>query len=563
MKKYNFILNKLQYGTHETPWDLSIYLYAGASLEHRRTVVRSIQEKKYGDICQHRVQFISNLFDYFEYKIQSGLSRATIISQLERISIFIKWCDKYNKNLSIVSFVDDFIAWVNDEKIRAQKENLNEFAARKMCTMVANIIAKSQGLQNFPDGKSLMLRTQFNKPIIIKEDSDLIKDVEIMKFGQFLKVIIDQLTVDAIRGELPLLLKLDNNKEIILKSHFKGSKLSVDKMSPSDKNKYFNARKALEAHENILDSFHRLALLNLRIEAELYLFISQSNMNLSQALSLKQTEFRMMKQDDEYEVFTVYKNRKQGEATFRCYKDYRSIFLNYLKWLKEIGFTEEDSLFPFVAIRSVFKTKEKQYKPQRLRELCKQTSIPYISTQKLRTFKSNWLFKNSDDKSVVVTLMSHDKKTFEKHYRKQTKLESIKELSEYNAKDLVKLLIGLCASHCQNPKNDQTIETSISPDCINPEGCLFCINHKDIRSYDYCFKLLSHRYLKQLELTLNPHNGNHPAKDIITRIEQKIEHLKELGDSEKKWIVQAEASVMSGDYHSDWSDSILLIEEIM
>lgn len=564
MKNYNFILNKLNYGSHQIPWDLSVYLYEGASLESRRTVAKSIQENKYGELCQHRVEFVSNLFEYFEYKIQSGSSRSTIITHLERLTIFIKWCDKNQRRLSISSFSKDFIDWVNAEKIRANKEGLDKFSARKCCGIVANILAKSQAIENFPDGESLLLRTQFNfQTSPVSDDDTLYAESEIKEFGGLIKAIIEQLTIEAIRGELPLSLKLPNDRQITLKNHFKGSILSIDDMSANYKQRYLEARRSLDSSEKVLDSFRRLNLVNIRIEAELYLFISQSNMNLSQALSLKQTEFRMMKQDDEYEVFTVYKNRRQGTATFRCYKDYRTIFLKYLQWLKDIGFTSEDSLFPFVATQSIVKADANKQHLKRLKRLCTQASIPYISTKKLRTFKSNWLFKNSNDKSVVVELMSHDKKTFDKYYRKQNKSESIKELGKYNSQDLTALVIGLCTSNCQHPEKYKNIQTTILPDCVNPEGCLFCTNHKDIRNYDYCFKLLSHRHLKQLELTLNPNLGSHPAKDIITRIEQKIEKLRELGDSEKKWVRKAEGLIMSGEYHPDWSDTILLLEEMM
>lgn len=565
MTTYNFVLNKLQYGTHEIPWDLSIYLYAGASLEHRSTIAKSIQEKKYGEICKHRVQFISNIFDYLEYRIQSGSTRSTITTLLTRLTIFIKWCDKNNRDLSIDSFVEDFIAWANAEKIRVKRENLDEHSTRKMCSMVANILSKSQEVESFPNGTSLLVRTQFNyKPKSEKDETNLASDSQIVEFGELIKLIIRQLNIETIRGELPITLKISKDKEILLKCGFVGSSKGTENMKTYERKLYLNLRRQLQPYEHILDSYHRLFLVNLRIEAELYLFISQSNMNLSQAISMKQSEFRMMLQDDEYEVFTVYKNRRQGESTFRCYKDYRTIFLTYLQWLKDVGFTSTDSLFPFlIEKKSVIRIQGKKINLRRLRVLCEETGISHISPQKLRTFKSNWLFRNSDDKSVVVALMSHDRKTFERHYRKQNKLESMKELGKYNSQDLVKLAIGLCASHCQNPENDKTIETTILSDCISPEGCLFCVNHKDIRSYDYCFKLISHRYLKQLELTLNPYQGKHPAKEIISRIEQKIDRLKELGSSEKQWIVKAEASIMSGDYHTDWSDTILLLEEMM
>ena len=107
-----------------------------------------------------------------------------------------------------------------------------------------------------------------------------------------------------------------------------------------------------------------------RIEAELMIFISQTNMNLSQALDLKLTNFRWMIKDDEYHAFTVYKNRKQGEATFRCHKAYRDIFLRYLQWVKDVGFCDDSSLFPFMA-REKLIAKETKRKLHVVRNFCK------------------------------------------------------------------------------------------------------------------------------------------------------------------------------------------------
>lgn len=231
MTTYNFVLNKLQYGTHEIPWDLSIYLYAGASLEHRSTIAKSIQEKKYGEICKHRVQFISNIFDYLEYRIQSGSTRSTITTLLTRLTIFIKWCDKNNRDLSIDSFVEDFIAWANAEKIRVKRENLDEHSTRKMCSMVANILSKSQEVESFPNGTSLLVRTQFNyKPKSEKDETNLASDSQIVEFGELIKLIIRQLNIETIRGELPITLKISKDKEILLKCGFVGSSKGTENM---------------------------------------------------------------------------------------------------------------------------------------------------------------------------------------------------------------------------------------------------------------------------------------------------------------------------------------------
>lgn len=59
-------------------------------------------------------------------------------------------------------------------------------------------------------------------------------------------------------------------------------------------------------------------------------------------------------------AFTVYKNRRQGKATFKCYKEYKDIFLRYLEWVKDVGFCEDGSLFPFMARKTYSKRNKRK-----------------------------------------------------------------------------------------------------------------------------------------------------------------------------------------------------------
>ena len=73
MESHSFCLNKLSYGSHSNEWDLSVFLYKGAVLENRRTILNSIKANKYGGVLRERIEFVSNLFEYFDYRITIGL----------------------------------------------------------------------------------------------------------------------------------------------------------------------------------------------------------------------------------------------------------------------------------------------------------------------------------------------------------------------------------------------------------------------------------------------------------------------------------------------------------
>mgnify|MGYP003465832748 CR=1 FL=1 len=50
-------------------------------------------------------------------------------------------------------------------------------------------------------------------------------------FGKLLKALVDQLTIEAVRGELPLLIKLPNDKN----AYLKGNLMEVNKLTKTTK----------------------------------------------------------------------------------------------------------------------------------------------------------------------------------------------------------------------------------------------------------------------------------------------------------------------------------------
>ena len=58
MESHSFCLNKLSYGSHSNEWDLSVFLYKGAVLENRRTILNSIKANKYGGV--NRTGFVGD-----------------------------------------------------------------------------------------------------------------------------------------------------------------------------------------------------------------------------------------------------------------------------------------------------------------------------------------------------------------------------------------------------------------------------------------------------------------------------------------------------------------------
>src|SRR5690606_7468092 len=84
---------------------------------------------------------------------------------------------------------------------------------------------------------------------------------------------------------------------------------------------------------------HRRSAINIKTEAELLIFISQTGMNLEQALNLKIQEFHIptWSRDGSGKVpVKAYKARKQGEVLFEIFPAYREHFIRYLDFRKNV-----------------------------------------------------------------------------------------------------------------------------------------------------------------------------------------------------------------------------------
>jgi hypothetical protein len=93
-------------------------------------------------------------------------------------------------------------------------------------------------------------------------------------------------------------------------------------LRPGYKNKYLTRsvlklRAEWEAEHSLRTRF---PLVNIRIEAELLVFIAQTGMNLSQAHNLRRTQYSYKSTIDGYEV-RDYKERRQGEVLFEIFSD--------------------------------------------------------------------------------------------------------------------------------------------------------------------------------------------------------------------------------------------------
>ena len=126
---------------------------------------------------------------------------------------------------------------------------------------------------------------------------------------------------------------------------------------------------------------------------------------------------------------------------------------------------------------------------------------------------------------------------------------------------------GVCIDESHEPESILSLPNEApKPDCISPEGCLFCTKHRDIMSAEYCWKLASHSYIKSLEAALYKPSQKqeiHPGYRVIDRITQKLDAIASGSQVRAMWVKEAKDSIRSGTYHPYWDGHIKLLEMIV
>ena len=313
---------------------------------------------------------------------------------------------------------------------------------------------------------------------------------------------------------------------------------------------------------------HRRArLLTLRVEAELLIFISQTGMNLAQAFSLGREAYRWQTDGDDMIAYRVYKGRRGGEAIFRCFRVYRAHLEKYLAWLTETGLAAESSkLFPFI-YRGKVPPSHVLPKFTALHFAADQVGVQYFGPRSLRKTRVNWLLRRSGDVELTAEMAAHTTQTLLKHYEEPHHQRAATEITKFHKRNEPRAEApgpGSCAGAGREPKPIKSIPPEAPrPDCVSPEGCLFCEYHRDILSSDYCWRLVTHSRIKSIELSMfrtTVADIVHPGARVIARIDEKLRSIASGSETRSQWVDDARDSVRSGRFHPLWDGHIRLLE---
>lgn len=530
------------------PWDLGIYVYQGAAQANRMKAPAMIRMGELGKPKMERLPVLVKLHEVIEAELERGVSPNTVRGNLKGLAAFVSWIDMRRKDLSMQTLRELYLEWCGHMAHRYRVvKNISHKSAYSVVAGPARIVGRALGYINEEPGRALLKYSKMTAPKrtkrVLSAKADKAKQEDLTAFGSALLDICNGLSHEEVHRGSPLTLKFRSGSTVELKGKGKCW------ISPLGNDEVIEVRQSF---------------INLRIEAELLIFIAQTGMNSAQSESLRQCQYRWRSDGDELDAIRVYKGRRGGEVVFRCFREYRNHLRRYLDWLSAVGLRDEAELmFPFIREYDVLK----QCTFSATKSLCARAGAPHFMPRSLRKARVNWLLRRSRDPGLTAEQAAHTKETLLRAYEEPHHQSASIEIIRFHKTTDPTLQSpgpGICSGRECGPEAIEGMpEHAPEPDCVSPEGCLFCVHHRDVMSADYCWKLTSHAQLKKLELSkFRPPKGEkkHPAQAVISEIQLKLDALAQGSEIRAQWVRDAKDSVRSGIVHPWWEGHIQLLE---
>lgn len=552
-------------GDRETVPDLTRLLYKGGASIRVDRVAKAIEQNLLGSVQLDRVELVFQIHSYINGNLAGGGSSKTALGQFNELASFFGWADKNDAPLNLSDVSSSYIDWTEhllwQVKITKHLTQMTAYhRARKVGQILDNVLDRERPISSTTRIKRPRTR---KTPQGVKAEKQNLHTT--FAFGRLLQDICDGTTINAIRDAATVCIPLQQGGEIEFK---RPKKAGLEERSAKG-----NVREMKDSallYEAVGMLAHRFVrdLINLRIQAELLMYIGQTSMNLAQAQNLRLQRFSYSSDINGYKV-REYKKRRNGEVLFEIFSEYRSHFERYLEWRRKLVPSTEARLFPFIR-------KDGTHEAQRInfggmRSVCKRTGVKWTSASVLRGTRVNWLLRRSGDADITAEIAQHHTRTLLSSYAIPSQQRAISEITRFHLRNDPALfgealMLAVAPGECDGIPNtsSEKPKSAPEPDCRRASGCLWCDHHRDIDSFEYVWSLACFRHLKILELSKNSaaKNGTatHPADNAIQRLSEKLSWFRNSNTVRAEWVEEAFARVEEADYCPQWSYLIESVE---
>lgn len=552
------------FGAKETPWDLRCLLYKGGAGANARKAGAMIDAGELGQVLVERIELARQMHKVIANFLGRGGRRATVAHQIAKLRYFARWADETGSPLDLESVESSYLHWTDALLHRVRVgEGLSEKTAYDSGSVVGWVLDRV-----LERSKPIVKATRLRKPRVgtrlvgVKADKQNLSDT--FAFGHLLLDIADGLSLDAIWGPLPVRISLRNGKVL---EEWSGLK-RPETLKPPNPKYLRQAKRWAKISAKVRADYEadrtlrtRRSLVNLRIEAEMHMLLGQPAINLAQVHQLRMDQWKFKPSIHGYEVRT-YKHRRWGPVVFEIHSEYRKVFQTYLEWRKAVFPNDPDGLvFPLI------KDGRHSENPPRfvmLRKRCRRAGIKYIPPGRLRNTNVNWMLRRTNDPDLTAEEKQHATKTLIGIYETPSLQRAMMQIKGFWAKyDPAQAAAGpgLCIGKGPEPIPDISAAAT-KPDCQTPAGCLFCVNQRDIDSFEHIWSLASYRLLKSYELAAHRQPKSkktlptHPAELAIDRLTAKLAYIRSSSIKRETWVQEALLRIEEGRYHPDWAGMI-------
>ena len=288
-----------------------------------------------------------------------------------------------------------------------------------------------------------------------------------------------------------------------------------------------------------------------------FLFSVNTGMNMNSLTNLPWEDKYEL--DAEHQGFRTVKNRAKGKTVeFQITSIFLPVFRNYLKLRQYLLQGQNFDYLFFSKGSQVHNQNVKQLSTIVFQVLHKKTkqfdlTISPISMRDIRSFKQDRLISTADIK-VSAEMMQHSTDTALRYYSKGSQQDQTNQLSlfyEHLNKSIITTPVSTATQtsenvpigHCKSnvsPIPIDKIQSTIKPDCIQPEGCLFCQHYRVHADEQDIRKLASIRYIIN-ESRYNAESEEHFNKlygMTLERIDSLFKSLKNLSKNTKGLVTK-------------------------
>jgi integrase len=552
----------VKYGKQETPWDLRVLLFKGGSKGRPKRIFNQIAAGELGRPLIERIELVKRIHESMTARLVGGGSKASAFSTQQHLRQFFAWADESEQLVSLETVEDTFRHWcdflVNRERLETIKNNSVYSSGIAVSSILDAALERSQPLI-----LTTRLRRQKRGERAVGVAADKQNLADTFAFGHLCLDVIDSLSLDSVYGPLPVRIRFRDGRILeqwsMLLDPANAATLQPGYKFKTTTRTVLRQRAEWEADRTLRT---RHPLVNLRIMAELLVFIAQTGMNLSQAQNLRCTQYSYKSTIDGFEV-RDYKERRKGEVLFEIFAEYKVIFQAYLAWRGEVFSATTDRVFPFV--RTMGGTYSSPINFKRFRDgVCKPMGVAFVGPKMLRKTRINWLLRLSRNPEQTAEQAQHTKQSLLRDYEKPSLQVAQVEIIQFWQKNDPRL--GDNPMLCPAPGICNGVPKSLpdlppeapKADCSHPAGCLFCEHHRDIDSAEYVWSVASMRFMNTviLQRFRHPETGKaDAARHVELAVDALTAKLKWFNDSNtirKAWVEEATEKLAEGEFHQHW-----------